>query len=84
MQDIIKIILFLLIMNGSHSVFASYPMGNVHPTISKDDVKKAVKKKFKGRIISIKSQPSVNFPDCHIVKMSLPEGGIRYIRYACK
>lgn len=46
-------------------------------------VKAAVKKLYKGRIIYIKRTAKPNFPNCHVVKMITTSGEFKYIRYAC-
>ncbi len=46
-------------------------------------VKTAVKKLHKGRIIYTKRTAKPGFPNCHIVKMITTTGEFKYIRYAC-
>lgn len=46
-------------------------------------VKDAVKKLYKGRIIYSKRTPKPGFPNCHVIKMITTTGEFKYIRYAC-
>ena len=46
-------------------------------------VKTAVKKLHKGRIIYSKRTPKPGFPNCHTIKMISTTGEFKYIRYAC-
>ncbi len=51
--------------------------------VSTLQVKTAVKKKHKGRIIYAKRKATKKYPNCHIIKMITTTGEFRYIRYAC-
>lgn len=53
------------------------------PHMSTLQVKSAVKKKHKGRVIYIERKPTSGHPNCHTVKMITVTGEFRYIRYAC-
>lgn len=57
--------------------------GPDNPHMSTLQVKAAVKKKHKGRVIYIERKPTSGHPNCHIVKMITTTGEFRYIRYAC-
>ncbi len=46
-------------------------------------VKAAVKKLYKGRIIYTKRTATPGFPNCHVIKMITNTGEFKYIRYAC-
>lgn len=46
-------------------------------------VKTAVKKLHKGRIIYTKRTVKPGFPNCHVIKMITTTGEFKYIRYAC-
>ncbi len=84
MKKVIYMIAFFCFLSGA--AYSVPHKNNESDTaiMSKSDVEKAVKKKYKGKIISIESKPITGHPNCHIVKMKTPSGGIRYIRYACK
>jgi len=46
-------------------------------------VKTAVKKLHKGRIIYTKRTAKPGYPNCHTIKMITTTGEFKYIRYAC-
>ena len=61
-----------------------YMKGPTTKHISTLQVKAAVQKRHKGRIIYIKRMATPSHPNCHTVKMITTTGEFRYIRYACK
>lgn len=66
--------------------YATTLQGNNMPLtqpMTTSQVKEEVKKKHKGRIISIKRKATRSHPNCHIVKMVTAAGEFKYIRYAC-
>lgn len=77
----------LLISTLSTGIVAA---GTVHMNgpntghISTLQVKAAVQKRHKGRIIYIKRMATPSHPNCHTVKMVTTAGEFLYIRYACK
>jgi hypothetical protein len=57
--------------------------GPNEPDLSTLQVKNAILKQHNGDITSIEKKATTAHPNCHIVKMTTPTGGLKYIRYAC-
>lgn len=63
---------------------ASVDIPNNNPGhLSTLQVKTAVKKIYKGRIIYSKRTAKPGYPNCHVIKMITTTGEFKYIRYAC-
>ena len=63
---------------------ATVDIANNNPGhLSTLQVKDAVKKIYKGRIIYSKRTSKRGYPNCHVIKMITTTGEFKYIRYAC-
>lgn len=84
-SDLVKasVISGLLMVTTSANAKTVKMDGPDTPHMSTTQVKTAVKKKHKGKVIYIERKPTGKHPNCHIVKMLTTQGAFRYIRYAC-
>ena len=72
----------LLVATSAQAGSVNIP-NNTPGHLSTLQVKAAVKKLYKGRIIYTKRTAKPGFPNCHVVKMITNTGEFKYIRYAC-
>lgn len=69
-------------LSTAHAATINIP-NNTPGHLSTLQVKTAVKKLHKGRIIYTKRTAKPGYPNCHVIKMITTTGEFKYIRYAC-
>ncbi len=85
MKNILQVMFLGSILSTGFATAATVHMeGPTTGHISTLQVKAAVQKRHKGRIIYIKRVATPSHPNCHTIKMITTTGEFRYIRYACK
>ena len=59
------------------------PRKKADTPISRDEILETIKSHCKGRILSLEEKPTVDFPDCHVIRVLTIQGEYLTLHLAC-